>query len=115
MSGDSRSGAGRPPRPWRVVVTGGAGFVGASVCLALAARGSDGVALDSPKRRGLELNLGRLGEGGVRFVDGDVRNREDLEAVGDVDAVVECSAEPSVLAGMGSGADFVVQTNLVGA
>jgi CDP-paratose 2-epimerase len=32
-----------------------------------------------------------------------------------VQAVVECSAEPSVLAGMGSGADFVVQTNLIGA
>ena len=30
-------------------------------------------------------------------------------------AIVECSAEPSVLAGMGGGADYVVQTNLIGA
>ncbi len=46
---------------------------------------------------------------------GDVRAREDLLAVAPVQAIVECSAEPSVLAGMGSGADYVVQTNLVGA
>jgi CDP-paratose 2-epimerase len=99
------------------LITGGAGFVGASVCIALAerARGCEVVAFDSLKRRGSELNLRRLREAGVAFVHGDVRNREDLEAVGPVRAIVECSAEPSVLAGMGSGADFVVQTNLVGA
>ena len=46
---------------------------------------------------------------------GDVRERDDLLALEPVQAIVECSAEPSVLAGMGSGADFVVQTNLLGA
>ena len=46
---------------------------------------------------------------------GDVRERGDLLGLEPVDAIVECSAEPSVLAGMGAGADFVVQTNLVGA
>ena len=100
----------------RVLVSGGAGFVGASVCLALASiPGAEVVALDSLKRRGSELNLPRLRQAGVEFVHGDVRNREDLEALGPIQAVIECSAEPSVLAGMGTGADFVVQTNLVGA
>jgi CDP-paratose 2-epimerase len=51
----------------------------------------------------------------VTFVHGDVREREDLFAVGPVEAIVECSAEPSVVAGMGTGADFLVQTNLMGA
>jgi CDP-paratose 2-epimerase len=101
--------------PSRILVTGGAGFVGANLCLALAARGADVVALDSLKRRGSELNLARLREAGVAFVHGDVRERGDLLGVEPVEAVVECSAEPSVLAGMGSGADFVVQTNLMGA
>jgi CDP-paratose 2-epimerase len=99
----------------RVLVTGGAGFVGANLCLALAARGDEVVALDSLKRRGSELNLARLREAGVEFVHGDVRERSDLLGLEPVEAVVECSAEPSVLAGMGSGADFVVQTNLLGA
>ena len=101
--------------PSRILVTGGAGFVGANLCLALAERGADVVALDSLKRRGSELNLGRLREAGVSFVHGDVRERSDLFALEPVEAVVECSAEPSVLAGMGTGADYVVQTNLLGA
>jgi CDP-paratose 2-epimerase len=113
----ARSTVPSPSLPDRILVTGGAGFVGASVCLALAERhpGAEVVALDSLKRRGSELNLPRLREAGVRFVHGDVRSREDLLALEPVEAIVECSAEPSVLAGMGSGADFVVQTNLVGA
>ena len=98
----------------RVLVTGGAGFVGANLCLALA-ESTEVVALDSLRRRGSELNLERLREAGVTFVHGDVRQREDLLALEPVDAIVECSAEPSVLAGMGTGADYVVQANLVGA
>jgi CDP-paratose 2-epimerase len=103
--------------PQHILVTGGAGFVGASLCMALKERhpGTDVTALDSLKRRGSELNLARLREIGVTFVHGDVRSREDLLGLPEVGALVECSAEPSVLAGMGSGADFVVQTNLVGA
>jgi CDP-paratose 2-epimerase len=103
--------------PGRILVTGGAGFVGANLCLALAeqAPGAEVIALDSLMRRGSELNLARLRAAGVAFVHGDVRVREDLLAIEPVDAIVECSAEPSVLAGMGTGADFVVQTNLLGA
>ena len=85
-----------------LLVTGGAGFVGANLCLALAAAGDEVIALDSLKRRGSELNLARLREAGVAFVHGDVRERADLLALEPVEAIVECSAEPSVLAGMGT-------------
>ena len=100
-----------------VLVTGGAGFVGASMAVALANRHPDWrvVALDNLRRRGSELNLPRLRAAGVEFVHGDVRELSDLDAVGDVDAIVECSAEPSVLAGLSGGLDYLVQTNLVGA
>jgi len=85
--------------------------VGAGLCVALAGEW-EVVALDNLRRRGSELNLARLREAGVRFVHGDVRVPEDLLALGSFDALVECSAEPSVLAGVD---DDVVRTNLIGA
>jgi CDP-paratose 2-epimerase len=100
----------------RVLVTGGAGFVGSSLSLGLKARHADWelVAFDNLRRRGVELSLPRLAAGGVKFQHGDIRLPEDLEAVGKVDAVLECSAEPSVLAGLTSSASYAVATNLTG-
>lgn len=101
----------------RVLVTGGAGFVGANLSVALAKRHSDWelVAFDNLRRRGSELNVPRLREAGVGFVHGDIRESSDLEEIGEIDALVECSAEPSVMAGLDAGADYVVRTNLLGA
>src|SRR5215469_8997680 len=103
--------------PNRVLITGGAGFIGANVSVALAALHPDWeiVALDNLKRRGAELNLARLREAGVEFVHGDVRELADLEAAGNIDAIVECSAEPSVLAGVGGTPDYLIGSNLIGA
>lgn len=100
----------------RVLITGGAGFVGGNLSVALAERRADWeiVALDNLMRRGSELNLSRLREAGVEFVHGDVREPTDLNAAGSFDAMVECSAEPSVLAGFGD-PSYSVQTNLLGA
>jgi CDP-paratose 2-epimerase len=100
-----------------VLITGGAGFIGASLALELAARHPEWelVALDNLHRRGSEMNLPRLREGGVRFVHGDVREPEDLRAVGPFDALIECSAEPSVMAGVDGATSFLIRTNLLGA
>jgi CDP-paratose 2-epimerase len=101
----------------RVLVTGGAGFVGASVALELASRHSSSqvVAFDNLKRRGSELNLPRLREAGVAFVHGDVREPADLLALGQIDALVECSAEPSALAGVDGDTAYAMHSNLIGA
>src|SRR5215211_5219157 len=80
----------------RVLVTGGAGFIGASLAIALRSRHPDWsvVALDNLRRRGSELNLPRLRAAGVRFEHGDVRQAGDVLGLPHVDAIVECSAEP---------------------
>jgi CDP-paratose 2-epimerase len=100
----------------RVLITGGAGFVGGNLAVALAARHPEWeiVAFDNLMRRGSELNLPRLRESGVEFVHGDVREPADLTAAGPFDAMIEGSAEPSILAGFAD-TSYSVQTNLLGA
>ena len=105
------------PADASVLVTGGAGFIGGNVAVALAERHPDWriVALDNLKRRGAELNLPRLREAGVQFVHGDVRELDDLVGRGPLDAIVECSAEPSATAGIDGSPDYLIRSNLVGA
>ena len=99
-----------------ILVTGGAGFVGSTICLKLKEYYPDitVVALDNLMRRGSELNVSRLQKFGVQYVHGDVRNASDLD-VGKVDLLIECSAEPSVMAGVSSSPEYLIDTNLVGA
>jgi CDP-paratose 2-epimerase len=73
------------------------------------------VALDNLRRRGSELNLTRLRAAGVAFVHADIRCMEDLTAASpQPDLLLECSAEPSVLAGYGSSPEYLIHTNLTG-
>lgn len=99
-----------------ILITGGAGFVGSNLALALKRDHPDikVVALDNLKRRGGELTLPRPRAGGVTFVHGDIRSPEDLEAAGPCELLIECSAEPSVHAGYDSSPAYLVNTNLVG-
>jgi CDP-paratose 2-epimerase len=101
----------------RVLVTGGAGFVGAATALWLKAAHPDWqvTAFDNLRRRGSELALTRLAGRGVRFVHGDVRVRDDFVEAGAADWLIECSAEPSVHAGYGASPAYVVAANLNGA
>jgi CDP-paratose 2-epimerase len=101
----------------RIMVPGGAGFVGSNLAIRLrnAYTSADIVVLDSLRRRGAELNVPRLRERDIVFVHGDVRCQEDIAVAGEgSDLIVDCCAEPSVLAGLDGSPSFVIQTNLGG-
>lgn len=101
----------------KILITGGAGFVGSAMALSLKKDYPtyEIYCLDNLKRKGSELNLPRLGKAGITFVHGDIRNKEDFDALPDVDVVIEASAEPSVLAGINGGTpDYLMNTNLFG-
>lgn len=100
-----------------ILITGGAGFVGSSLAI-LFKQAFDGVtvtAFDNLHRRGSELSLPRLKAAGVKFYHGDIRCREDLEALPDFDLLIDCAAEPSVQAGAGGSPSYVLNNNLTGA
>jgi CDP-paratose 2-epimerase len=91
--------------------------VGSNLCVWAKSRYPEAevIAADNLKRRGSEVNLARLRGLGVQFLHCDIRNREDLVFDGrGIDLILECSAEPSVLAGYKQAPDYLINTNLVG-
>jgi len=100
----------------RVLITGGCGFVGSGLALGFKTKYPEYeiVALDNLKRRGSELNIPRLKSAGIQFVHGDIRNKEDLNAVPKVDLLIDAAAEPSVMAGINGSPDYLIHSNLNG-
>ena len=100
----------------KVLITGGAGFVGSNVAISLKIDNPSWhiISFDNLHRRGSDLNIARLKNNGVEFVHGDIRIANDLENINGFDLLIECSAEPSVLAGYHGPPSYLIQTNLVG-
>jgi CDP-paratose 2-epimerase len=100
----------------KILITGGAGFVGSSLAIALKTNYPvyEIFCLDNLKRKGSELNVARLAQAGITFVHGDIRNKEDFDSLPAVNTVIEASAEPSVLAGLDGTPDYLINTNLFG-
>ncbi|MCU0324336.1 MAG: NAD-dependent epimerase/dehydratase family protein [Spirosomaceae bacterium] len=101
----------------KLLITGGAGFVGSALALELKKNypSYEIICLDNLRRKGSELNVARLAKAGIQFIHGDIRSKEDFDALPDVDSIIEASAEPSVLAGINGGTpDYLINTNLFG-
>jgi CDP-paratose 2-epimerase len=100
----------------KILITGGAGFVGSNLAMLLKEKYPESkiICFDNLKRRGSELNLKRFKEKGIEFIHGDIRNKEDFEQISNFDVMIECSAEPSVMAGINSSPSYLLNTNLMG-
>jgi len=99
-----------------ILITGGCGFIGSNLAMSLRAKYPSAkiTSFDNLIRKGSELNVERLKSNNIEFIKGDIRNESDLEAVLNIDLLIECSAEPSVLAGYGQSPKYLIDTNLMG-
>jgi CDP-paratose 2-epimerase len=102
----------------RLLVTGACGFVGSTLVRELRVVRPDLeiVGLDNFIREGSRSNVAPLRRLDVNVVEGDIRHAADLDALPRADWVLDCAAEPSVLAGVtGSVSSFdVMDHNLIG-
>ena len=85
----------------KILITGACGFVGSCLARDLPSvlPGIEIWGLDNFLREGSRANLPLLKTLGVKFVEGDIRRTADLAKIPKVDWVIDCAAEPSVLAG----------------
>ena len=85
----------------RILITGGAGFIGTNCATSFAAEGHEVIVLDNLSRRGAESNLRWLEkEADITFVKGDIRVPQDLTSAlenhREVDAVIHLAAQTAV-------------------
>jgi len=100
----------------KILITGGAGFIGSNLAIRLKGKYPDYdiIVFDNLKRRGSELNIPRLLQHKVIFLHGDIRCKYDFEQIGQIDSLIDASAEPSVLKGIRNEAEYLINTNLFG-
>jgi CDP-paratose 2-epimerase len=102
----------------KVLLTGACGFVGSALARAIADAGLGWalLGLDNLSRPGSELNRRQLRRFGVRLFHGDLRCQSDVDALPAVDWIIDCAANPSVLAGADgqSSSRQLMEHNLLG-
>ena len=106
------------PSFMKILITGICGFVGSTLARGLekANQRFEIWGLDNFLREGSQSNLSLLLTQGIQVDEGDIRRPEDLAKIPKVDWVIDCAAEPSVLAGVGgSMSSFdLMDHNLIG-
>ncbi len=104
----------------KIFITGVCGYVGSTIAayLAKSLSGAEIFGMDNLSRRGSEINLPVLKKYGIRFCHGDLRLESDLNSVSKADWVIDCAANPSVLAGTGlpclASSRQLIENNLLG-
>tara|TARA_B100000035_G_scaffold125915_1_gene107158 strand:+ start:1924 stop:2982 length:1059 start_codon:yes stop_codon:yes gene_type:complete len=102
----------------KILITGICGFAGFSITKRLLENHSNLqiIGLDNFSRKGSELNISDLTKLGVNLIRGDIRSQSDIDALPKVDWVLDCAANPSVLAGLNgqSSRRQLLEHNLLG-
>lgn len=81
----------------KVCITGGLGFIGTNVAKKFLSEGWEVLAFDNLERNGVEHNLADMEDQmGYTHLRGDVTDREDVAAIGQVDAIVHLAANPGI-------------------
>ena len=86
----------------KTLITGICGFVGSSIAKKLLQSHSnlEILGIDNFSRKGSELNSSQLSDLGGNIFRADIRSQSDIDALPKVDWVIDCAANPSVLAGL---------------
>ena len=102
----------------KILITGISGFAGTSIAKTLLQSHSnfEVVGLDNFSRKGSELNIPELTKIGIDLARGDIRAQSDIDDLPKVDWVIDCAANPSVLAGLdgNSSSRQLLEHNLIG-
>lgn len=98
-----------------ILITGGAGFVGSNLAIFLNNHLKDSriICLDNLIRMGSKINVARLEDSGITFIKGDIRETTQMNEFKNIDCIIDCSAEPSVLASY-KDPRYTIDTNLLG-
>ena len=102
----------------KILITGICGFAGSSIAKALLHSHTDLsiLGLDNFIRRGSEINISQFTKFEVDLIRGDIRSQSDIDGLPKVDWVIDCAANPSVLAGLDgkSSSRQLMEHNLMG-
>jgi CDP-paratose 2-epimerase len=101
-----------------ILVTGIAGFAGSIIASELMSLHPSIkiLGLDNFSRKGCEQNINFFNEQNINLIRGDIRSQSDIDALPKVDWVIDCAANPSVLAGLDgqSSSRQLMEHNLIG-
>ena len=102
----------------KILITGLAGFAGSNIASELMSLqpSISILGFDNFSRQGCERNIDILRNTNIKIIRGDIRSQSDVEALPNVDWVIDCAATPSVLAGLDgqSSSRQLMEHNLIG-
>ena len=102
----------------KILVTGISGFAGSKIASGLISfhPSIEIFGIDNFSRKGSELNISDLTNRGINLIRGDIRSQSDIDCLPQVDWVIDCAANPSVLAGLDgqSSSRQLMEHNLLG-